>query len=152
MVKMNNKEFRVLVKHCFLKGKSKHEAQEWLEKCYASIENAPIPPKKMICRWYEEFQQTENTESTNADIAKRTEGTENHDSNQFRRKRATKSPVSESCLCDICGKVLSNADTRKRHRQSHLAQEPYQCKSCGKRFRDRGNLHVSKSFSTRMNF
>ena len=49
---MNQNEFRVLIKHCFLMGKNTVQAQQWLEKCYR--ENSP---SKTICRWYADFKR-----------------------------------------------------------------------------------------------
>ena len=49
---MNQNEFRVLIKHCFLMGKNTVQAQQWLEKCYR--EN--FPSKPTICRWYADFK------------------------------------------------------------------------------------------------
>lgn len=134
---MDSKEFRVLVKHCFLKGKSSDEAQAWLEKCYVNIKNVTIPQKETICNWYEEFEElgTTSTDTT----AK--------PSNVIRRKRVTKSPESESCLCDVCGKDLPSSDALKHHRLEHESQDhqvSYQCTTCGKLFRDRSNLRVNK--------
>ena len=50
---MNQNEFRVLIKHCFLMGKNTVQAQQWLEKCYR--ENSPS--KTTICRWYADFER-----------------------------------------------------------------------------------------------
>lgn len=131
---MNEREFRVLAKHCYFIGKNKDEALEWLEKCYISIENATIPEKTMISRWYEEFEQADNDKSTKNDAVERTKGS----ANQVHRP---KSP-DQSCLCDICGKVFTRTDTLKNHRLIHSNSSPHQCKSCGKQFRDRKNLQV----------
>lgn len=143
---MNEKEFRVLVKHCFFIGKTSIQAQEWLDKCYATMENASVPPNETICRWYEELETADNAESTKTYTAKRMKGNGDDGTNEIRRKRISKSPVSESCLCDICGKVFSRADALKHHRLIHLNSFPHQCKSCGKQFQDRSNLQVSKKF------
>lgn len=137
---MNEREFRVLVKHCFFIGKNTGQAQEWLEKCYTTIENASIPEKTTICRWYKEFADANNAESTNT--AENAKSSGSNVANEARRKRATKSPTSESCLCDICGKVFSRTDALKNHRLIHSNNAPHQCQSCGKQFRDRKNLQV----------
>ena len=56
---MNQNEFCVLIKHCFLMGKNTVQAQQWLEKCYR--ENSPS--KTTICRWYADFKRGQtNTE------------------------------------------------------------------------------------------
>lgn len=48
---MIEKEFRVLIKHCFLMGKTAEQAQQWLEKNYKQT-----PSKEIICWWYNEFK------------------------------------------------------------------------------------------------
>lgn len=50
---MEQSEFRVLIKHCFLMGKNTVEAQQWLEKRYPDSS----PSKSTICRWYAEFKR-----------------------------------------------------------------------------------------------
>ena len=60
---MNQNEFRVLIKHCFLMGKNTFQAQQWLEKYYR--ENSLS--KTTICRWYADFKRR----GTNAEDAKR---------------------------------------------------------------------------------
>ena len=60
---MNQNEFRVLIKHCFLMGKNTVQAQQWLEKCYR--ENSPS--KTTICRWYVAFKR----DRTNTEDAER---------------------------------------------------------------------------------
>ena len=48
---MNIKEFRVLIKHCFLMGKNTVEAKQWLDKHYGDS----VPGKSTI-DWYAEFK------------------------------------------------------------------------------------------------
>lgn len=48
---MESDEFRVLVKHCFLKGKTTEQTKEWLDKRYP---DSPFS-LKIICRWYADF-------------------------------------------------------------------------------------------------
>ena len=49
---MNKKEFRVLIKHCFLMGKNTVEAKQWLYKrCGDSALG-----KSTIIDWYAEFK------------------------------------------------------------------------------------------------
>lgn len=49
---MDQKEFRVLIKHCFLMKKNTVQTQEWLEKHYGTS----APSKTTICRWFSEFK------------------------------------------------------------------------------------------------
>ncbi|XP_035208588.1 uncharacterized protein LOC118183227 [Stegodyphus dumicola] len=48
---MEENEFRVLIKHCYLMGKNTVQAQQWLEKCYPGS----APPKTTICHCYTDF-------------------------------------------------------------------------------------------------
>ena len=41
--------------------------------------------------------------------------------------------------CDICGKVLTQSGSLKRHRRLHTGEKPYTCGTCGKKFSDGGN-------------
>ena len=50
---MDTKEFRVLIKHCYLMGKNTVQPQQWLEKCYPDC----APSKTTICRWYADFKR-----------------------------------------------------------------------------------------------
>lgn len=54
---MNQIEFRVLIKHCFLMGKNTAQAQQWLKKCYRE----DAPSKTTICRWYADFKRGRTT-------------------------------------------------------------------------------------------
>ena len=51
---MGKKEFRVLIKHCFLMGKNTtFEAKQWLDKHYGDS----APGKSTIIDWYAEFKR-----------------------------------------------------------------------------------------------
>lgn len=50
---MDKKEFRVLIKHCFLMGKNTTKAKEWLNKCYGDS----APGKTAIKTWYAKFKR-----------------------------------------------------------------------------------------------
>ena len=50
---MDKKEFRVLIKYCFLMGKNTVEAKQWLGKRYGDI----APGKSTIINWYAEFKR-----------------------------------------------------------------------------------------------
>ena len=50
---MNKKEFRVLIKHCFLKDKNIVEAKQWLDTCYGDSETG----KSTFIDWYAEFKR-----------------------------------------------------------------------------------------------
>ena len=50
---MDSKEFRVLIKHCFLMGKNTVQAKEWLDKHY----NTSSPSSATVKRWYAEFKR-----------------------------------------------------------------------------------------------
>lgn len=134
---MDEREFRILTKHCFCTGKNEVEAQAWLEKCYANIENAAIPSNAKICGWYKEFEnaKTDATEHATIDV---------NNGAATLKKRTEKSPTSDSRLCDICGKVFSRTDALKQHKVIHSAIKPYQCSICPAQFHDKANLKVSK--------
>ena len=51
---MNKKEFRVLIKHCFLMGKNTVEAEQWLDQRYGDS----APRKSTIIDWYAEFKRS----------------------------------------------------------------------------------------------
>ena len=50
---MDEKVFRVLIKHCFLMGKNTIEAKKWLEKRYRDYALG----KLTIFDWYAEFKR-----------------------------------------------------------------------------------------------
>ncbi|GFW59442.1 hypothetical protein TNCV_1508871 [Trichonephila clavipes] len=50
---MAEKEFRVLIKHDILMGKSTDQAKQWLDKC--CLDSAPSPT--MVKRWYADFKR-----------------------------------------------------------------------------------------------
>lgn len=50
---MDNKEFRVLIKHCFLMGKNTVEAKAWLDEHYADS----APSKATVERWFADFKR-----------------------------------------------------------------------------------------------
>ncbi|KAF7269991.1 hypothetical protein GWI33_017014 [Rhynchophorus ferrugineus] len=52
---MDKKEFRVLIKYCFLKGKSTVEAKTWLD---AEVPDT-APGKSTIKDWYAKFRHGE---------------------------------------------------------------------------------------------
>ena len=60
---MDKKEFRVLIKHCFLMGKNTVEAKQWLDKRFEDS----APGKSTIIHWYAEFKRGR----TNTDDAER---------------------------------------------------------------------------------
>jgi len=74
---MEKQEYRILIKHCFLMGKTSEQSLQWLQKCY------PIsaPSRTTVYRWFSEFKMgrtsTEDAprsgrpkEATNAEIVK----------------------------------------------------------------------------------
>lgn len=50
---MDSKEYRVLIKHCFLTGKNTIEAKEWLDNYY----NISSPSYTTVKKWYAEFKR-----------------------------------------------------------------------------------------------
>ncbi|CAK9825771.1 Protein GVQW3 [Anthophora retusa] len=60
---MDKREFRVLIKHCFLMGKNTGEAKQWLDKHYGDS----APGKSTIIDWYAKFKHGR----TNTDDAER---------------------------------------------------------------------------------
>lgn len=53
--KMDKKEFRVLIKYCFLKGKNTVETKSWLDKEFSGS----TPGKPTIIDWYAKFKHGE---------------------------------------------------------------------------------------------
>lgn len=49
---MDQKEFRVLIKHCFLMGKNTVQTKEWLDKHYGNA----APGKSAIYVWFAKFR------------------------------------------------------------------------------------------------
>lgn len=50
---MDEKEFRVLIKHCFLMGKNTVQAKQWLDKCYSDS----APSATTVKRWYADLKR-----------------------------------------------------------------------------------------------
>ena len=50
---MDQKQFRVLILHCFLMGKNTVQAKQWLEKCYGNSS----PSETTIKRWFADFKR-----------------------------------------------------------------------------------------------
>lgn len=50
---MDQKQFRVLILHCFLMGKNTVQAKQWLEKCYGDS----APSETTIKRWFADFKR-----------------------------------------------------------------------------------------------
>ena len=50
---MDSKEFRVLIKHCFLMGENTTQAKEWVNKCYGTSS----PSYTTVKKWYAEFKR-----------------------------------------------------------------------------------------------
>ncbi|KYM99688.1 Histone-lysine N-methyltransferase SETMAR, partial [Cyphomyrmex costatus] len=70
-------EYRILIKHCFLMGKTPERSLQWLEKCYPTS----APSRTTVYRWFSEFKMgrtsTEDAprsgrpkEATNVEIVK----------------------------------------------------------------------------------
>ena len=59
---MDEKEFRVLIKHCFLAKKNSVEAKAWLDKHYSDS----APGKSTIEKWFEKFKRGEMTTEDDA--------------------------------------------------------------------------------------
>ena len=52
---MDKKEFRVLIKHCFLMGKNTIEAKSWLDEYYPDT----APGRSTVIDWYAKFKRGE---------------------------------------------------------------------------------------------
>lgn len=135
---MDEREFKVLTKHCFYIGRSANQAEEWLRKCYATIQNALIPTNIQICRWYEQFETADIAEPVKEDG-------NNVPTNQNSRKSTIKVPQSNSLLCDICGRIFLRAYALNHHRLTHSEIKGFTCGTCGKQFHDGSNLRVRLS-------
>lgn len=46
--------------------------------------------------------------------------------------------------CDVCHLKISRLDALKRHKMIHLGIQPYLCSTCGKGFRNKFNLKVTR--------
>ena len=57
---MDKKEFRVLIKYCFLMGKNTAEGKQWLDKRYGDS----APGKSTIINWYAELNAVVETPMT----------------------------------------------------------------------------------------
>lgn len=51
--KMNSKQFRVLIYHCFLMGKNTITAKAWLDKCYPDS----APSRQTVEKWFADFKR-----------------------------------------------------------------------------------------------
>ncbi|KFM74802.1 hypothetical protein X975_15828, partial [Stegodyphus mimosarum] len=62
---MDKNDFRGLIKHCYLMGKSTVQTCQWLEKCYP----VSVPSKTALCRWYADFKcgHTDTNDATQPD-------------------------------------------------------------------------------------
>ncbi|XP_018337766.1 PREDICTED: histone-lysine N-methyltransferase SETMAR-like [Trachymyrmex septentrionalis] len=74
---VEKQEYRILIKHCFLMGKTSEQSLQWLQKCYPTS----APSRTTVYRWFSEFKMgrtsTEDAprsgrpkEATNAEIVK----------------------------------------------------------------------------------
>jgi len=72
---MEKQEYRILIKHCFLMGKTPKQSMEWLTKCYPTS----VPSRTTVYRWFSEFKMGRTSrrrtsgrpkEATNAEIVK----------------------------------------------------------------------------------
>ena len=89
---MDHKEFRVLIKHCFLIGKNAKEAKEWLDKHYPDS----APGKSTVCDWYNELKRGRS------------------DLNDAQRSGRPKSAVNEENVMKIREIVLSDRKMKVR--------------------------------------
>ncbi|KYN13489.1 hypothetical protein ALC57_14306 [Trachymyrmex cornetzi] len=62
---MEKQEYRILIKHCFLMGKTSEQSLQWLQKCYPTS----APSRTTVYRWFSEFKMgrisTEDAELIN---------------------------------------------------------------------------------------
>ncbi|KYN22475.1 hypothetical protein ALC57_05126, partial [Trachymyrmex cornetzi] len=70
-------EYRILIKHCFLMGKTSEQSLQWLQKCYPTS----APSRTTVYRWFSEFKMAHTStedaphsgrpkEATNEEIVK----------------------------------------------------------------------------------
>lgn len=190
---MDNDEFRVLIKHYFLRGKTVSGTETALNKYYPGS----VPSHEVIQKLFTEFIFGTNTgyadhtvhqenviilnhnkceniddatlddhpglgecdidEDSEASVddskikedlrkelkqATRGNGSKKDDQNAVPRRTTGRAQVSSSRLCGTCGKVFSGADTLKKHEMIHSGEAPFECPTCGKRFREKYNLQV----------
>ena len=57
---MDKKEFRVLIKHCFLAKKNTVETKVWLDKHYSDF----APAKSTVEKWFAKFKRGEMSTRT----------------------------------------------------------------------------------------
>lgn len=50
--KMDKEDYRVLIKHCFLMGKTSQQSLKWLQKCYPTS----APSRTTVYRWFSELK------------------------------------------------------------------------------------------------
>ena len=96
---MDKKEFRVLIKHCFLMGKHTVEAKQWLDKRYGDCASE----KSTIIDWYAVFKRGR----TNTDDAERS----GRPKSAAVSEKITK--VHRRVLGDLRLKLVEIADTLK---------------------------------------
>jgi hypothetical protein len=74
---MEKQEYRALIKHCFLMGKTPKQSFQWLQKCYPTS----TPSRTTVYRWFSEFKMGRTSiedaprsgrpkEATNSEIVK----------------------------------------------------------------------------------
>lgn len=95
-----------------------------------------------------EAQSNNNEQATEPKPRKKRYDARQIDFDEIRKKRLQKIPGSLSRLCDTCGREFASVNALRRHNLIHLGQAPHECKTCGKRFRTKYNLRVSKGSKT----
>ncbi|KYN06861.1 hypothetical protein ALC62_02182, partial [Cyphomyrmex costatus] len=51
---IEKQEYRILIKHCFLMGKTPKQSLQWLQKCYPTS----APSRTTVYRWFSEFKMS----------------------------------------------------------------------------------------------